>query len=276
MSELNITKRINDFKPELLDKSPSCRPALNVSSSVTILQDSHPPNGNGCAIVRGGVPLNATHLLSVMRSSTAIDGNGRMAAKMDKPVNDGLQEATSQDKAYHSLADTWGTFLEPYDWDWFCTLTFKDCTHPESAGKVYDNWIHALNRDAYGQGYWKDKTKGVFYARGTEWQRRGVIHYHALIGGIPDFVRISKYVNWWKAHVAPQVTIDKYDRKKGGRFYMAKSAYTFKRGEIDCNDALVLESRQSRTCAKSLHNDFLQAYVGEGLLHGNGLSSYSW
>lgn len=173
------------------------------------------------------------------------------------------------------LADTWGEFLEPYNWDWFATFTFKDCTHPESAGKVHDNFIHKLNRDCYGQQYWKDKSKSVFYARGTEWQRRGVIHYHELIGGIPDFIRMSKYVNWWKAHVAPQVVIERYDASKGGRFYMAKSAYTFKRGEIDMNEAMVLESNRSRTCAKSLHDDFLRAYVNDGLLRG-GLSSYRW
>ena len=173
------------------------------------------------------------------------------------------------------LAQVWGEFLEPYAWDWFATLTFKDCTHPESAGKVYDNWIHTLNRDSYGQAYWKDKSKGVFYARGTEYQRRGVIHYHALIGGIPDFVRLSKYVNWWKAYVAPQVAIEKYDRSKGGRFYMAKSAYTFKRGEIDCNDALVRESQGSRTCAKVLHNEFVRAYADPQKLHAS-VESYRW
>lgn len=179
-------------------------------------------------------------------------------------------------KQYNELAETWGEFLGAYPFDLFATLTFKDCTHPETADKIHENFIHMINRDCYGQHYWKDKTKGVFYARGTEYQRRGVIHYHDLIGGVPDFARVSKYLNWWKAYVAPQCTIEKYDASKGGRYYLAKSAYTFKRGEIDVNDAMVHESQGDRTCAKVLHNEFVEAYVSENRLLRAEPSSYRW
>ena len=182
-------------------------------------------------------------------------------------------EATAESK--YLLPQAWAELFEPYPWDWFFTLTFKDATHPESAGKIFDTLIHQVNRDAYGQYYWKDKSKGVFWARGTEWQRRGVIHYHALVGGIPDFVRMSKYQYWWQERVAKQCSFERYDGSRGGRYYMAKSAYTFKRGEIDFSGTLVMERDGVRTCAKSLHDGFCGQYVEEGKIHAR-LSSYLW
>ncbi len=109
--------------------------------------------------------------------------------------------------------------------------------HPESASKSWDNWIHALNREAYGVKYWKDKSKGVVWARGTEFQHRDAIHFHALIGMVPDTVRRMDYVDKW-FNMAGIARIYEYQWGKGAEFYMSKSAYAWKRGEIDLGGPL--------------------------------------
>jgi len=182
-------------------------------------------------------------------------------------------ECYTSPERHGSLAIAWAELFEPFNWDWFVTLTFEDATHPESAAKVFNNLIHAINRDVYGRHYWKDKGKSVFWVRGTEWQKRGVIHYHSLIGGIPDFVRMSKYQYWWQDRVAKQCSFERYDASRGGRYYLAKSAYTFKRGEIDLNEALILEAKGLRICAKELHDEFCRLYVSQGRLRPS-LDSY--
>jgi hypothetical protein len=42
------------------------------------------------------------------------------------------------------------------------------------------------------------KTEGVRWARVTEYQNRKVLHFHALIGGIPQGISCSRYRGEWK------------------------------------------------------------------------------
>ncbi len=80
------------------------------------------------------------------------------------------------------LRDAWGTFLGRWAWDWFVTLTFKEAPHPEQADKLFRVFVSKLNRKLYGVR-WAKHRKGVRWARATEFQRRGAIHFHALMGG---------------------------------------------------------------------------------------------
>lgn len=83
------------------------------------------------------------------------------------------------------LADAWRDFLAQYPWEWFCTLTFREAIHPEAAFKAFRYWVGLLNNDLYGRR-WREKKRaagGVHWVCALEWQKRGVLHFHALVGG---------------------------------------------------------------------------------------------
>jgi hypothetical protein len=73
-------------------------------------------------------------------------------------------------------------FLQRWDWDWFCTLTFPQDVHPEAADKRFRAFVMQLNRALYGRR-WLKHGQGVQWARALEYQGRGAIHYHALLTG---------------------------------------------------------------------------------------------
>lgn len=170
---------------------------------------------------------------------------------------------------YH-LPQVWAQFLSQFTWNWYGHFTFRDYPHPETAGKAWDRWIHRLNREIYGTHYWKDKSKGVYWARGTEDQKRGAIHFHALIGGIPDYVHRMRYLDDW--FISSGIArIFKYEANKGAEFYMSKSTYAWKRGEIDTSDTLRMEMEGKRVCGRIREaEDTMQPNIHRPL------SSYSW
>lgn len=151
--------------------------------------------------------------------------------------------------AENSLPAVWASFLDKpeWHWEWYGHYTFRDVlnqytglkhhVHPETAIKTWDKFIHILNRDIYGVKYWKRENKGVVWARGTELQIRGAVHFHALIGLIPDHIRRLKYLDEWFI-MAGIARIYPYIRGNGAEFYMSKSAYAWKRGEIDLGGPL--------------------------------------
>ena len=83
------------------------------------------------------------------------------------------------------LADAWRDFLGTFHWEWFCTLTFREATHPEAAYKKFGLWVGELNDSIFGNNWrtraWADG--GLHWVCALEWQRRGVLHFHALLGG---------------------------------------------------------------------------------------------
>ena len=80
-----------------------------------------------------------------------------------------------------AVRDGWIALLSRYSWDWFVTITFRgDYVHPESADKRWRLWCSILNRQLYGPRWYK-KGKEIHWVRALELQKRGVIHYHALM-----------------------------------------------------------------------------------------------
>jgi hypothetical protein len=128
--------------------------------------------------------------------------------------------------------------LEPYNFTWFCTFTFKDEKHPEAADKAFRVWINTLNRELYGKR-WKNRIPGgVLWVRALEWQKRDVVHYHALVVGVPtdrdESIRLAqRYQRVWLVDLecgfARLDIID--DRQTAVHKYVSK--YTSKGGEID-------------------------------------------
>lgn len=82
------------------------------------------------------------------------------------------------------LADAWRDFLGTMHWEWFCTLTFREAVHPESASKRFRLWVREMNVELYGKRWAKACHKGgLHWVCALEYQRRGVLHFHALVGG---------------------------------------------------------------------------------------------
>lgn len=160
--------------------------------------------------------------------------------------------------SYTSLPQTWAAFLNKpeWNWQWYGHFTFRDRSadasglrrfvHPEAALKIWDGFIHQVNREIFGNRYYKRKKDGVVWARATEFQVRGAIHYHAIIGRVPDTVRRMDYVDHWYSK-AGLARIYKYEKGKGAEGYLSKSCYAWKRGEIDLGGPLAVCLKESDT-----------------------------
>jgi hypothetical protein len=146
----------------------------------------------------------------------------------------------------HPLADSWRSFLSRYHWDWFCTFTFRDKPlqpgervavrprwHAEAADKLFRLWVGELNRSLYGRRWYLHPEAGVYWVRALEWQKREVLHYHALLGDVTDLNSSAKRLYWmdrWN-ELAGFAKIE-VPRKRG--FVAAYvSKYVAKGGEID-------------------------------------------
>lgn len=81
------------------------------------------------------------------------------------------------------------SFLSPYPWQWFATFTFRDAIHPEAADKKFRYWVRLLNERNVGPQHMRPNKQArcAQWVRGLEWQKRDVVHYHALIGNLPPF-----------------------------------------------------------------------------------------
>jgi hypothetical protein len=122
------------------------------------------------------------------------------------------------------LKQAWAEFLGQWTWEWFCTLTFvEDRVHPERADKCFRVWLARVNEAAYGKR-WRRQGKGVTWARGAEFQRRGSIHFHVLLFGVGALKRLAMMDEWaklagWPAFVReearprPQVRLEVTRRK---------------------------------------------------------------
>ena len=61
--------------------------------------------------------------------------------------------------------------------------------------------------------------KAPFYFRVVEYQARGTLHYHALIGGVGDIRRLD-FKDFWEHNGFARV--EKYEAGKGANFYVGK------------------------------------------------------
>ena len=174
------------------------------------------------------------------------------------------------------LPQVWGEFLSKFKWDWFITVVPDDIVHPEALDKLRDVFIHHLNQKIYGRSYWKDKSKGVFWAFGMERQRRGAPHIHGLIGGIPDFMSPNIEYNWLRDHGAKFSKIEAYKPNAGAEYYMSKSSYAWKHGEIDTSVTLSLEQVGERVCGKLLHAKFCADYAKTNSFLKSHLGSFQF
>ncbi len=157
-----------------------------------------------------------------------------------QPIASGLRESVRRERL--PIESAWVHFLSKYEWQWFATFTFKDATHPEAADKRYRFWTRLLD-DSNGVDPRKPKTskRRCMWVRGLEWQKRDVLHFHALIGNLPfELTARVRRDLWEQAWLLMGNTgfaqIRAIHEVGGVAGYVAK--YCAKGGEIDLSPSL--------------------------------------
>ena len=120
------------------------------------------------------------------------------------------------------LQGKWVEFLRQLDrdWHWYCHLTFPAQAVETSAQRSFGIWIHDLNRKEFGHHYWKHPGKGITWVRGSEYQERGDIHFHAAIGTCHLETEIGR--KRWAKITRGNAKIELYDAEKKGIEYIVK------------------------------------------------------
>ena len=132
------------------------------------------------------------------------------------------------------VVEGWEALLDRYTWDWFATFTFASEKHPEAADKVYRVWMSKLQRSVAGNSWHKRPADTVRWARGIEWQRRGVLHFHALLYhrlGLNQIAGRFEAARTWQALTDSFAKILPCDSSGAVRSYVAK--YCGKGGLVD-------------------------------------------
>ena len=140
-----------------------------------------------------------------------------------------------------STVQAWRQFLSRFPMQWFCTFTFTENVHPERAGKLFRLFIRRLNRHLYGSHCERRGIPGVFWVLASEYQRRGVLHFHALIGDVEDLNTRARRLDWmdrWHAFGPPAgfARIEAITSQDAVRSYTTK--YVAKGGQIDLSASL--------------------------------------
>jgi len=133
----------------------------------------------------------------------------------------------------HKIHAGWVELVERFDselpLEWFGHLTFEDAVHPEQANRRFNRWWREVNQKAFGRKY-REHGKGAYCFRASEYQRRGVLHYHFLAGGGVRELRRLTFMDIWN-HENGFARIFPYDHKQGAIRYTTK--YAVKGGEIE-------------------------------------------
>jgi hypothetical protein len=133
-----------------------------------------------------------------------------------------------------TLRDAWIALLSRWQWEWFATFTFRDMVHPEAADKRFRLLISQANRVLYGPRWYK-RNNGIRWCRALEYQKRDVIHYHALLSNILDLRRLFWMDRW--NELAGYARIEHISSIHAVYRYVSK--YVIKGGEIDLGGPLV-------------------------------------
>jgi hypothetical protein len=106
--------------------------------------------------------------------------------------------------------------------------------HPEAADKRFRVLISQATRALFGTMWYKRK-QGLRWVRALEYQKRDVIHYHALMAGVQDLRRLTWMDRWHE--LAGYARIEPIDAADAVVRYVSK--YVVKGGAIDRGGPLV-------------------------------------
>ncbi len=112
-------------------------------------------------------------------------------------------------------------------WRVFLTLTFKNPIAPEPAFQIWRRLVRILNQKSFGPHYTRLVHHSYFsYVLGLEYQRRDVVHFHALVDKPLNFDLIHR---WWN-RAAGFAWIDQIEHYDKAIHYVTK--YVIKGGEL--------------------------------------------
>ena len=115
-----------------------------------------------------------------------------------------------------------GAWLSLPEWDWYTTHTFKaEYVSPKQADRAWYSWLNALRLTARAIGLTPSLygEQAPYYFRVAEYQDRGTLHFHALIGGVGDIRRLL-FKDFWELQGFARV--ERYEAGKGANFYVGK------------------------------------------------------
>jgi len=115
-----------------------------------------------------------------------------------------------------------GEFLSRPQWDWFTTHTFKaEYVSPKQADRAWYSWFNGLRVAAKAKGLTPSiyGEQAPFYFRVAEYQERGTLHFHALIGNCGDIRRLL-FKDFWELQGFARV--EAYNPQLGAAGYVAK------------------------------------------------------
>ena len=146
-----------------------------------------------------------------------------------------------------TLRDAWQEFLSRFPLNWFCTFTFTENVHPERAAKLFRALIKRLNRDLYGSHFERKGLVGVYWVLAWEYQKRGVLHFHALLGATQDLNTLARRFDYMKAweDLGPPAgfsRIEAIESQVAVQRYVTK--YVAKGGQIDLSESLKAFAQQ--------------------------------
>ena len=122
--------------------------------------------------------------------------------------------------------------LDLANWKVSLTLTFRDEKYHDVAIAYFKKLVRYLNKDVFGKQYKKIVKESYFsYALGIEYQRRGVIHFHAIVDRPVNFKRIHTLWNKWAGFAWIDNIRNQYDCVR----YIAK--YILKGGQNEVHKA---------------------------------------
>jgi hypothetical protein len=164
--------------------------------------------------------------------SSRAPGPSSLAAIVAGMEQDGVWPLTPRRR--HPLEQGWVEMISRTPWQWFGTYTFREEVHPEKADKLFRLWCALLDERHLGKRWRKHPERRLMWVRGLEWQKRGVLHYHALIRNLPAYR---------DGFDARQLAADEWDRLAGFAYIVPVeeiggvagyiSKYCSKGGEVD-------------------------------------------
>ena len=177
--------------------------------------------------------------------SEASERDSNFQGRLNGGTTDAAIVLTPQECNRLAVREAYIDFLTRFEFEWFATFTFRTDTHPESALKRFYLFASSLNSRLYGRNWQRDGKIGVYWVNAIERQKRGVIHFHALLaapGNLNTQARRLFWMDFW-FRLAGIARIERVDSNVDVAAYVSK--YLTKGGDIEF-------SRSLRTYAKQL------------------------
>jgi len=151
---------------------------------------------------------------------------GHAAAKKMEPVRFD-QDVNSEELQRAAASQALRFYKTVAFWPVMATLTFREPIGPDPAMATWRSLVRVLNERVFGKHYTRKVGHSYFsYVMGIEFQRRDVIHFHALFNRPVDFGLIHR---WWNV-AAGFAWVDQVRERAAALSYVMK--YVLKGGEV--------------------------------------------